>query len=30
LGLHLVRETMDEFTYQYIEGRNILRVGKKF
>lgn len=30
LGLHLVRSMMDEFSYEHIDGRNVLRLGKKF
>jgi anti-sigma regulatory factor (Ser/Thr protein kinase) len=30
LGLHLVRELMDEFSYEFANGRNVLRVGKRF
>lgn len=30
LGLHLVRSMMDEFTYEHANGRNILKLGKKF
>jgi serine/threonine-protein kinase RsbW len=30
LGLHLVRSMMDEFSYEHVNGRNILKLGKKF
>jgi len=30
LGLHLVRSMMDEFTYEFVDGRNVLRLGKRF
>ena len=30
LGLHLVREMMDEFEYEFANGRNVLKVGKRF
>lgn len=29
LGIHLVRELMDEMTYTYRDGKNILTLGKK-
>ncbi len=28
LGLHLVKSMMDEFTYAFEEGRNVIRLGK--
>lgn len=30
LGLYLVRKTMDEITYEYRNGKNILRIRKSF
>ena len=30
LGIHLVRSMMDEFSYEHIDGRNILKLGKNF
>lgn len=30
LGLHLVRSMMDEFSYEFVDGRNVLRLGKRF
>lgn len=30
LGIHLVKEMMDEFTHRYEEGHNILSIGKRY
>ena len=30
LGIHLVRSMMDEFSYEHVDGRNILKLGKNF
>lgn len=30
LGIHMVREMMDEMIYEYREGRNVLRIRKKY
>jgi anti-sigma regulatory factor (Ser/Thr protein kinase) len=30
LGIHLVRSMMDEFAYEHIDGRNIIKLGKNF
>ena len=30
LGIHLVRSMMDEFSYEHVDGRNILKLGKHF
>ncbi len=30
LGIHLVRSMMDEFSYQHVDGRNIVKLGKNF
>jgi serine/threonine-protein kinase RsbW len=30
LGIHLVRSMMDEFAYEHVDGRNIIKLGKNF
>ena len=30
LGIHLVRSMMDEFSYEHVDGRNIIKLGKNF
>lgn len=30
LGIHLVRSMMDEFEYEHVDGRNIIKLGKNF
>lgn len=30
LGIHLVKEMMDEFTHRYEDGHNILTIGKRY
>lgn len=30
LGIHLVRSMMDEFSYEHVGGRNIIKLGKNF
>lgn len=30
LGIHLVRNMMDEFAYQYDNGANVIAIGKKY
>lgn len=30
LGIHLVKEMMDEFTHRYEDGHNILSIGKRY
>ncbi|GMU42781.1 MAG: ATP-binding protein [Xanthomonadales bacterium] len=30
LGIHLVRSMMDEFSYEHADGRNVLKLGKRF
>ena len=30
LGIFMVKKTMDEVTYEYIDGRNVLTVVKKW
>jgi anti-sigma regulatory factor (Ser/Thr protein kinase) len=30
LGIFLVRKTMDDMTYEYVDGRNVLHIRKCF